>query len=226
MKTNYNNKLKVVKLPAKKALAHLQRKSINHLHPVIKEVYNSNTNTLYQITSWELNERRMSDQEWENELYFFNWCQKNRYTNNRNANLYQAFEIFHDELYELFTEKMMEREDQKHFKSLLNKLRVWKESVTEKTLPDGTKVLVREDLDIEKAKQYCIFSLAESLGYRIRQNKIKSIFNPSERTPSLHLFRDTNSYFDFSQNRGGDVIDFLMNASQIDFRQAVRQLTQ
>lgn len=203
----------------------MQRESINYLYPVIKEVYDTGTHTVHEVTSWELREDLMSDEEWENELYFFNWCKKNGGAKGSEVNLYQAFEIFHDDLFDLIMDKMINREDQKHFKSLLKKLRVWKESATEITLPDGTKIVVREDLDINKAKQYCIFYLAEQLGYRVRQNKIKSIFNPSEKTPSLHLYKDTNSYYDFSQHKGGDVIDFLMNASHLDFVQAVKQLT-
>ena len=55
-----------------------------------------------------------------------------------------------------------------------------------------------------------------------RNRKIRSIFNPSERTPSLHLYR--YDWWDYSTGRGGDQIDFVMAATGRGYRQALEIL--
>jgi len=53
---------------------------------------------------------------------------------------------------------------------------------------------------------------------------ILSIFK-QEKTPSLKIYFDSNSFFDYSTNQGGDIIDFYKNYFQIDTKQAVRELS-
>lgn len=48
----------------------------------------------------------------------------------------------------------------------------------------------------------------------------------SERTPSFHVYPDTQSFFCFGCNAGGDVITFIKNIENLDYHEAVRFLAQ
>ena len=54
---------------------------------------------------------------------------------------------------------------------------------------------------------------------------IYSIYNPKERTPSLKIYFNTNKFYDYSTNNGGDVIDFYEDYHKIDTKTAVKELT-
>jgi len=56
-----------------------------------------------------------------------------------------------------------------------------------------------------------------------RNNFIKSIYK-EENNPSLKLYPETNSYHCFSENRGGDVIQFYQDLKKFDFRTAIEEL--
>jgi hypothetical protein len=55
--------------------------------------------------------------------------------------------------------------------------------------------------------------------------KIKSLFNPKERTPSMCIYFDKNKqvykFKDFSTDKGGGAIDFIKHLYQCNFGQAV-----
>ncbi|HEX7099323.1 MAG TPA: hypothetical protein VF377_08770 [Acidimicrobiia bacterium] len=53
--------------------------------------------------------------------------------------------------------------------------------------------------------------------------KIRSLLNPNDRTPSLHIYDD--HWYDFSTGQGGDQIDFVMMALGYNHREAVEFLT-
>jgi len=55
-----------------------------------------------------------------------------------------------------------------------------------------------------------------------RQNKITSIFNTSEKTPSLHLY--DYDWYDFSTGKGGDQITFVQECMGVPYRQALEIL--
>ncbi len=55
-----------------------------------------------------------------------------------------------------------------------------------------------------------------------RQNKITSIFNTSEKTPSLHLY--TYDWYDFSTGKGGDQITFIQDCTGASYREALEIL--
>lgn len=52
---------------------------------------------------------------------------------------------------------------------------------------------------------------------------IYSIYK-EEKTPSLHIYFDTNSFYDFSTKTGGDVIQFYADYHKIDTKTAVKEL--
>lgn len=56
-----------------------------------------------------------------------------------------------------------------------------------------------------------------------RAGKILSLDNPSERTPSLHIYDD--HFHDFSTNEHGDQFAFVMKVKGCDFREAVNILS-
>ncbi|MEB2297183.1 MAG: CHC2 zinc finger domain-containing protein [Ignavibacteria bacterium] len=71
-----------------------------------------------------------------------------------------------------------------------------------------------------------ILDLVYEFGLRVyRKNFIKSIYN-DERTPSLKIYADTNTYKCYSTGIQGDVIKFYMDYHQIDFKEALKELAE
>ena len=88
---------------------------------------------------------------------------------------------------------------------------------------------MNEELDIEKIKmEVSIVDLASQYGAKPfgNGNVVGTKFNPlrTERTSSLKLYRNTNSWNDFG-GEGGSIIDFVMKAENIDFKEAVTKIT-
>lgn len=85
---------------------------------------------------------------------------------------------------------------------------------------------MNNDLDLEKVKQsISIVDLASQYGANPfgNGNTVHTKFNPirSEKTSSLKLYRDTNSWADFGSSEGGSIIDFIMKAENIEFNEAL-----
>lgn len=86
------------------------------------------------------------------------------------------------------------------------------------------------DLDIEKIKMgISIVELASQYGANPygNGNTVSTKYNPLriEKTSSLKLYRDTNSWVDFGSGNGGSIIDFVMKAENVDFKEAVSKIT-
>jgi hypothetical protein len=81
-------------------------------------------------------------------------------------------------------------------------------------------------LDVAKAKEVPI---AEVYGRELKENGNRLLglcpFH-DERTPSFTIYVDSNSYYCYGCNAGGDVITFLMDKENIGFVEAVRRLIQ
>lgn len=60
-----------------------------------------------------------------------------------------------------------------------------------------------------------ILAVVQDAGQEPKAGKICSPFT-NEKTPSLHLYPNTNSYYDFSSDSGGDVIKLFMGLNNID----------
>lgn len=71
-----------------------------------------------------------------------------------------------------------------------------------------------------------ILELARKLGLRVTNgNFVHSIYK-SERTPSLKLYPETNSFYCFATNKGGDLIKFWADARKISNGEAIKELSQ
>lgn len=90
---------------------------------------------------------------------------------------------------------------------------------------------MNNDLDLEKVKQsISIVDLASQYGANPfgNGNTVHTKNNPlrTEKTSSLKLYRNTNSWSDFGSSEGGSVIDFVMKAENVDFKEAVTKITE
>lgn len=71
-----------------------------------------------------------------------------------------------------------------------------------------------------------IIDLANSYGMKPDKNGfIKSIYK-EEKTPSLKIYEKTNTFYDFSTQRGGDVINFYADLKRISVKDAINELSQ
>lgn len=92
-----------------------------------------------------------------------------------------------------------------------------------------TKNLVHDIKDVPAPwifEQYC--KLKEKLnGHDI---KIKSLFNPKERTPSMCIYFDATKkiykYKDFSSGKGGSAIDLVKDLTQLPYHKACQQVVE
>lgn len=71
-----------------------------------------------------------------------------------------------------------------------------------------------------------IIDLANSYGMKPDKNGfIKSIYK-DEKTPSLKIYEKTNTFYDFSTQRGGDVINFYADLKRLSVKDAINELSQ
>lgn len=71
-----------------------------------------------------------------------------------------------------------------------------------------------------------IIDIAKSFGMKPDKNGfIKSIYK-EEKTPSLKIYEKTNTFYDFSTQRGGDVINFYADLKRISVKDAINELSQ
>jgi DNA primase len=71
-----------------------------------------------------------------------------------------------------------------------------------------------------------ILEVARKLGLRVTNgNFVHSIYK-SERTPSLKLYPETNSFYCFATNKGGDLIKFWADARKISNGEGVKELAE
>ena len=87
-------------------------------------------------------------------------------------------------------------------------------------LPDGFLRELRDNNDM--------VSVAQSYVELKRAGSTYSCRCPfhSERTPSFHVYPDTQSYFCFGCGAGGDVVTFIRQIENLDYMEAVRFLAQ
>lgn len=142
----------------------------------------------------------MTDDEFDAVMEYDRWADKAKYTTKQYVSLGEAFEIFKDDIYELAMDT--------NNMDLLYQFKKWR---------SGSYV------DKDKAKNYPIDQAAMNHGLQVRFDKIACPFH-EDKTASLKLYKDNNSYYCFGCNKGGDVIDFVMSLQKISFIQAVKQL--
>ncbi len=83
-----------------------------------------------------------------------------------------------------------------------------------------------EKYDTDKIKeQISIVELVQSYGYEIKNNMIKCPFH-ADKTPSMKLYPDTNTFFCFGCNQNGDTIKFVELCENTDFQGACAKMVQ
>lgn len=78
---------------------------------------------------------------------------------------------------------------------------------------------------IQRAKAVPMVDVLDMLGLPRpdSSHKIRSVFNPDERTPSMHIY--PYDWHDFSTGRNGDQIDLVREVARVSFPRAVEMLT-
>ena len=133
--------------------------------------------------------------------------------------LLKKFETHKDSYFvEIFIEVFM-MEDLLKYKSRLMNLKLFLK-------PKNKNVSGVSDEEIQIAQEYPIEKIAEQyLDLERFGNRYKSLcpFH-NEKTPSFYLFTDSNRYYCFGCNEGGNVINLTMALFGIDFVNAVKML--
>jgi hypothetical protein len=124
-----------------------------------------------------------------------------------------------DPLYGDSLEVMWERESrEERLKGLKRQLMRFKRFV-----PDSRSYGLSEAL-IQEAVEFPIIDLVDAPR---RSGKSYKVLCPihDERTPSCNIYVETNKFWCFGCNQGGNTIDLIMMRDKVDFVTAVRQLT-
>ena len=66
--------------------------------------------------------------------------------------------------------------------------------------------------------------LVSELGIEIYKNNFIYSIYKTERTPSLKIYPETNSFYCFATGKGGDVINFYADYKRIELKEAVKEL--
>lgn len=78
--------------------------------------------------------------------------------------------------------------------------------------------------NVDKIKQLVtIQNIIDRYGYKPQKGFISCPFH-NEKTPSLRIYTDTNTFYCFGCGMGGDVISFVAHLFKIDFGSAIMRL--
>lgn len=83
--------------------------------------------------------------------------------------------------------------------------------------------------EIVRAKKVSMMDLLLKLGFTWKEGQSKvSLRSPlrKEITPSFFVFKNTNTWYDFGADEGGDTIKFVMKLKNCEFQEAVKELCQ
>ena len=82
-----------------------------------------------------------------------------------------------------------------------------------------------DEVDFDELRQVPILEVLDLLEMDrpSSSGKIRSFFH-EDSDPSLHIYENTNSWFDFSTGKGGSVIDLVQQYLGVSFGKAVRIL--
>ena len=89
-----------------------------------------------------------------------------------------------------------------------------------------TKAKAKMNLIEEIKNRINIVDLSHQLGLEPTKNDFIFSIYKDEKTRSLKLYPETNSFYCFATGQGGDVIDFYKDYYDIDIKQAVREMAE
>ena len=81
--------------------------------------------------------------------------------------------------------------------------------------------------EIVRARKVSMMDLLLKLGFTWKEGQSKvSLRSPlrKEITPSFFVFKNTNTWYDFGADEGGDTIKFVMELKNCEFQEAVKKL--
>lgn len=82
----------------------------------------------------------------------------------------------------------------------------------------------RNDIPEEIKRRVPIIKVLNQYGYEISRGGFIACPFHSEKTPSLKIYPESNSYYCFGCGFGGDVISFVMHLFNLDFGSAVMRI--
>jgi len=98
---------------------------------------------------------------------------------------------------------------------------------------DEVKIVERittPKIDVEEIKKISIRDYLSSLGYQPQKPKEHEVwfYSPfrNERTPSFKVDTSKNTFKDFGDGSGGSIIDLVMALHNVDFKQAIKALSE
>lgn len=84
----------------------------------------------------------------------------------------------------------------------------------------------KSDLIFEIKSQLSIKELVQRLGLRMNSSGFVQSIYKQERTPSMKIYEETNSFFCFATNQGGDILKFYADYYRVDLKQAIKELAE
>ena len=119
-------------------------------------------------------------------------------------------------------EAILERQ-RKISSQIKTELRRWQ---YKKRYVEGKKV-VTESYNVEELKEIPITEILAHLGYtgqRAGQKRLCYKLRDNDKTPSFYVFEETNTFYDFGVNYGGDTIALIQWVFNCDFKEACKTL--
>ena len=85
-------------------------------------------------------------------------------------------------------------------------------------------------MDADILKKLSIIDYLKGRGvFPEKETKKSSVFSSpfsNDSNPSFHVYKDQNSFFDFSSGVGGTIIDLVMKLDNVEFKEAIKILTE
>lgn len=142
---------------------------------------------------------------------FESWCYKNKGQHGRSIHINEAMIIFKDDLFSICADHISHQDNPAHWKNIML------------TLED--KKSLEFSIKIQQAKSYPIDQLCSQLGYPPNSRDMcQSPFLEKQRTGSMKLYRNNNTWYDFGVSQGGDTIDLVQKVCNFSFKQSVEYL--
>lgn len=162
---------------------------------------------LFEKRLGKIDYRELSEEEFQAEIWLDEYHKEREHQSK--CSLYEAIEIFKGKhLFKMCYEHIEKNDHKKEFEKILRILRSEQ----------------NDELNIEKAREYPIEKLLIDYGCMIKRNFCKSPFMPDQKTGSLKIYPETNSWYCFASGRGGSPIDFVIAIKGCNTAEAIKFL--